>query len=84
MPTIAVFFGLIIKMYFQQREHNPPHVHVEFGEDAAAVGLSNGEVLDGYLPLRAQRLARKWVELHQSELLEMWNTQIFRKFPPLT
>ena len=32
MPIIAKFYGLIIKMYFQQAEHNPPHFHVVYGE----------------------------------------------------
>ena len=27
MPIIAKFYGIIIKMYFQQSEHNPPHFH---------------------------------------------------------
>lgn len=32
MPIIAKFYGLIIKMYFQRAEHNPPHFHVIYGE----------------------------------------------------
>ncbi len=33
MPTISVFFGIIIKMYFD--DHNPPHLHAEYqGEKA--------------------------------------------------
>ena len=27
MPVLARFYGLVIKMYFQQAEHNPPHIH---------------------------------------------------------
>ncbi|WP_302272727.1 DUF4160 domain-containing protein [Brachyspira aalborgi] len=27
MPIISRFYGIIIKMYFQQKEHNPPHFH---------------------------------------------------------
>lgn len=25
VPIIAVFYGIVIRMYFQQSEHNPPH-----------------------------------------------------------
>jgi len=32
MPTISSFYGITIKMYFQQSEHNPPHFHVIYGE----------------------------------------------------
>lgn len=28
MPIISAFYGLIIKMFFMQSEHNPPHIHV--------------------------------------------------------
>ena len=28
MPVISRFYGIIIKMYFQQKEHNPPHFHM--------------------------------------------------------
>ena len=30
MPEISRFFGIIIKMYFD--EHPPPHVHAEYAE----------------------------------------------------
>ncbi len=27
MPVLSRFYGIIIRMYFQQAEHNPPHIH---------------------------------------------------------
>lgn len=33
MPTISVFFGIIIRMFY--RDHNPPHFHAEYqGQNA--------------------------------------------------
>lgn len=32
MPVISRFYGLVIKMYFSQSEHNPPHFHAIDGE----------------------------------------------------
>ena len=32
MPIIAKFYGLIIKMYFRQSKHNPPHFHALYGD----------------------------------------------------
>lgn len=32
MPIIAKFYGLVIKMYFRQSEHNPPHFHAFYGD----------------------------------------------------
>ena len=27
MPVISRFYGIVIKMYLRQKEHNPPHIH---------------------------------------------------------
>ena len=27
MPTISVFYGIAIKLYLREKEHNPPHIH---------------------------------------------------------
>ncbi len=32
MPVISQFYGIIIKMYFSQREHGTPHFHAVYGE----------------------------------------------------
>jgi Domain of unknown function (DUF4160) len=31
MPEISRFFGIVIKMFFD--DHNPPHFHAEYGGD---------------------------------------------------
>lgn len=83
MPSIALFYGIAIKMYFRQSEHNPPHVHALYQDYAAAIGIRTRTVLDGGLPPRAFTLAACWIALHERELLDMWATQEFRKLPPL-
>ena len=30
MPTICIFYGIIIRMFFD--EHAPPHFHAQYGE----------------------------------------------------
>ena len=40
-------------------------------------------LLEGDLPAKADALSREWLGLHKDELLEMWNTQVFKKLPPL-
>ena len=50
MPVLSRFYGIIIRMYFQQSEHNPPHIHAIYGEDMAAICIQTGEVLEGHLP----------------------------------
>ena len=37
MPVLSRFYGIIIRMYFLQNEHNPPHIHAIYNEDVAAI-----------------------------------------------
>lgn len=83
MPVLARFYGMVVKMYFLGKEHNPPHVHVLYGEYMGAIDIRTGEMLEGDLPAKALALAAEWVTTHSAELLEMWNTQNIRKLPPL-
>ena len=83
MPTLTRFYGIAIKMYFLQSEHNPPHDHAIYGEDAGAFDIRTGTLIDGGLPARASDLVKEWIAIHRSELLEMWETQEFRKLDPL-
>lgn len=53
MPVISRFYGIIIRMYFQQSEHNPPHIHAIYGENMAAININSGEILEGELPPKA-------------------------------
>lgn len=83
MPTISSFYGLIIKMYFQQKEHNPPHFHVIYGEYVGAIDINTLEMLEGDLPTKALALVKEWAKSHQDELMKIWETQQFVKLPPL-
>lgn len=31
MPGITRFYGIIIKMFFRKKEHNPTHIHAVYG-----------------------------------------------------
>lgn len=83
MPVLTRFYGIIIRMYFQQSEHNPPHIHAIYGENMAAVCINDGTVLEGELPKKALEMVREWVGIYKKELLKMWETQEFTALPPL-
>ena len=83
MPVLARFYGIIIRMYFLQKEHNPQHIHAIYGEDMAAIDLRNSEVIDGELPPKALSLVREWIGAYKDELLDIWETQDFKQLPPL-
>ncbi|MEK6285386.1 MAG: DUF4160 domain-containing protein [Acidobacteriota bacterium] len=70
MPEISRFFGIIIRMFFD--EHNPPHIHAEHQGNKAVFDLS-GNITQGNLKSRtAIKLVREWIDLHVAELLEDW------------
>ncbi len=87
MPEISRFYGLVIKMIFNDNDkHHKPHVHVYYGEYEASVGL-DGEVLDGSIPLKQYRMLAGWMAIHENELYEAWNKAVrnmqFDRIDPL-
>ncbi|MBR6152152.1 MAG: DUF4160 domain-containing protein [Lachnospiraceae bacterium] len=83
MPVISRFYGVTIKMYFRQSEHNPPHIHAIYGEYIGAVDIQTGELMEGDLPRRALKMVQEWTQEHKDDLLQIWNTQNFMELPPL-
>ena len=66
MPEISRFFGIIIKMFYD--EHNPPHFHAEFQAKKAVFDFL-GNILVGDLGSKtAVKLVREWVDLRVTEL----------------
>ena len=83
MPEIARFYGIVIKMFFKPKEHEPSHIHALYGEYIGEFNIQSMDMIQGDLPLKAQELVREWLGVHQAELQEMWDSQIIRKLPPL-
>ena len=83
MPVLSRFYGLIIRMYFLQSEHNPPHIHAIYNDDVAAIDFMTGKVLEGHLPGKALTMVQEWVELNREALKTIWETQEFKQLPPL-
>lgn len=83
MPIISRFYGIIIRMYFQQSEHNPPHIHAIYGENVAAIDFKKKRVIEGNLPKKALEMVMEWITIHEEELTEIWETQNFKNIEPL-
>jgi len=83
MPTICRFYGLVIRMYFLGQEHDPPHIHVIYGEDVGVFKIEDGSLIRGDLPKHAIDMTQIWIEKNKKELLNMWATQEFKKLRPL-
>ncbi len=71
MPEISRFFGIVIKMFFN--EHNPPHFHAQYQKHNVVVLIKTGEII-GKFPAHGRKLLRDWNKIHQKELLENWNS----------
>ena len=83
MPVIARFYGIVVKMFFKPKEHDPAHIHAVYGEFVGVFDIQTMEMTEGDLPLTAQKLVRDWLSKHRSELEEMWRTQRIVSLPPL-
>lgn len=83
MPEITRFYGIVIKMFFKPKEHEPSHIHAIYGEYLAEFNICTGEMIIGDLPKRAQGLVQEWILQNQSELQKMWDSQTVKKLPPL-
>ncbi len=70
MPEISRFFGIVIKMFFD--DHNPPHFHAFYGDHEILVDIGHLSVFAGSFPPRALGLVIEWATVHQAELLEDW------------
>ena len=83
MPELSRFYGIVVKIYLIGREHNPPHIHFIYGDHMASYDIQTLSMMEGDLPPKAAAMCLEWLTMYKDELLEMWNTQVFRKLPPL-
>lgn len=79
MPTISEFYGLIIRMYWN--DHAPPHFHAVYAEFEAHYRIDTLEVIRGALPRRAHALVLEWAALYRDELKEDWQLCELRQMP---
>ncbi len=70
MPTISVFYGILIRIYVQ--DHNPPHFHAVYGNAEARFTIPEARLLDRGFPRTATRLVKRWAASHADELTLNW------------
>ena len=72
MPTLSVFYGIIITMYREIGErHHLPHFHAEYQGDEIAMTFE-GKILEGKLPKTKLKLVIAWTEIHKEDLEANW------------
>ena len=70
MPTISQFFGIAIRMYYD--DHSPPHFHAYYAGSATKIEIETLRVLEGAIPRRALALVLEWAAEHRDELIGNW------------
>lgn len=85
MPTLSMFYGIIIRMY-NTNEHNPPHFHATYQGYNATFDF-DGNLDKGEMPVKQQKIIAAWATIHKDELLANWelamNEQPLYKIEPL-
>ncbi len=69
MPIISMFYGIIIRMYFD--DHNPPHFHAEYQGQSALFDM-DGNVISGDFPKSKIKYVQTWADIHRDELIANW------------
>ena len=82
MPTISMFYGIIIRMYaLDNKQYHLQHIHLEYAEAEAVFQIPDGELLEGILPNKQYKLVQAWMVLHADELMADWKLVISGSTP---
>jgi len=77
MPTISMFYGIIVRMLFMDvQQHHLPHLHVEYQGKKAVIAIPEGILLEGSLPPKKLRLVQAWIDIHEEELMANWSLAV--------
>ncbi len=88
MPVLSRFYGVVVLMYFfDNRQHQQPHIHVQYGDQEAVISIPDGNVITGLISTSKLKLVQAWIEIHQDELMTDWRLavtgQAISKIEPL-
>jgi len=74
MPEVCRFLGIVISMYAETpARHHEPHFHAYYGEQAAVISITSGELLAGSLPVSQRRAVAAWRRARRAELQLNWD-----------
>jgi hypothetical protein len=71
MPIISIFFGIVIRINFD--DHNPPHLHAGHGDREALFDIRAGQVIAGRLPRRQTQHVIEWLMKNRIDLMRNWD-----------
>ena len=82
MPTISMFYGILIRMFFKDIEkHHKPHIHADYQGKVGVYSIPEGKLLAGKIPSKKHKLVVAWIEIHQEDLIADWELAVNGKTP---
>jgi hypothetical protein len=77
MPTISMFFGIIVSIFYGDNEqHHTPHIHVRYQGKKGSVAIEDGRLLAGDFPQRQLQMVQVWIDIHRDELMADWELAV--------
>ena len=86
MPIVSQFYGIIIRMYYDDMDkHHMPHIHAVYAGQRAVYDF-NGNCIKGKMPNKQEKMIIAWIAIHVEELNALWKltqeeTQFFQIDP---
>ena len=68
MPTISTFYGILIRMFFN--DHPPPHFHARYSDFEATIDIESLSISEDHLPARALALIKEWAMIHKRGIVQ--------------
>ena len=82
MPTISMFYGILIRMFFKDAErHHVPHIHADYQGQVGVYSIIDGTILAGEIPQNKHKLVVAWIEIHREDLLADWDLAVSGRKP---
>ncbi len=69
MPEISRFFGIVIRMYYDEK--HGPHLHAKAGKSGASYGFSGRRIV-GSLPPDKNALVLAWIKVNGVAIARNW------------
>jgi len=77
VPTISLFFGILIRMFYKDnKQHHIPHIHAEYQGSIAVFAIGDGIIIEGSLPNSKRKLVEAWIEIHRDDLIADWELAV--------
>lgn len=82
MPTISMFFGILISIFYgDDEQHHTPHIHARYQGKKASIAIDDGRLLAGDFPPRQLRMVQVWIDIHRDELMADWELAVAGEEP---